>query len=87
MYYPLFERPEGFYYQLGLMPDWEDRLAHLLDLEEFSRSELDESEQSILHLRQLGYTFSEISWYYGSGSRSLKYKLGRILDRIAIAPA
>lgn len=87
MNFPMFERSEGFYYSLGLAPDWEDRLLRLIDMEELSREELSDAEMTILHFNQLGYSISEISWYYGTGYQGLRNKLEKIFDRLAVRGA
>lgn len=87
MNFPLFERSEGFYYSLGLTPDWEDRLLRLIDMEELSRKRLDDAEMTILHFNQLGYSIREISWYYGSNYATLRYRMKKIFDRLAVRTA
>jgi len=84
MDYPLFERSDGFYYQLALMPDWEDRLVRMLDVEDFSRSRMDEAERTIIHFNRLGYSVREISWYYGTSRQNMNYKLGKVFHRLAV---
>lgn len=85
MNYPLFDRSEGFYYALALLPDWDERLVRQLDLEDFARAELEEAERVVLHFNQLGYTNREIAWYYGISQSGLNKKLKRIFERIADA--
>jgi hypothetical protein len=83
MNFPLFERSEGFYHALALMPDWDERLVRLIDMEELAAAELDEAERVILHFRQLGYTTREIAWYYGTSQSGLNRKVKRIFERLA----
>jgi len=85
LYYPLFERSEGFYHWLALTPDWDDKLARTMDMETLARAELDEGERIVLHLRQLGYTVREIAGYYGTSQAGLNRKLKKIFDRMADA--
>lgn len=85
MNYPLFERSEGFYHMLALMPDWDERLVRLLDMETLAEAELDEAERVILHFSQLGYTTREIAWYYGTSQSGLNRKVRRIFERLASA--
>ena len=87
MNYPIFERPDGFYYSLALKPNWEDRLARIIDIEKLSSESLDDAERTILHFNQLGYSIREISWYYGVNYRSIKYRLDRIFERLALLAA
>ncbi|HOC93285.1 MAG TPA: hypothetical protein PKH33_13090 [bacterium] len=85
MNYPLFDRSEGFYHALALLPDWEERLARQLDLETFARARLDEAERIVLRFSQLGYTSREIASYYGVSQSGLSRKLKRIFSRMADA--
>jgi len=85
MNHPLFERSEGFYHALALLPDWDERLIRLLDMESLAAAQLDESERIILHFRQLGYSTREIAWYYGTSQSGLNRKVKRIFERLADA--
>ena len=84
MNYPLFERPEGFYYSIALSNNWEDQLVRQLDLESIARSNLDKAEQTIFHFNQLGYSIREISGYYGANYHNLRRKMQTVLDRLAV---
>ncbi len=85
MNFPLFERSEGFYHSLALMPDWDERLVRLIDMEELAEAQLDEAERVILHLHQLGYSTREIAWYYGTSQSGLSRRVKRIFERLADA--
>ena len=85
MNYPLFERSEGFYHSLSLVPNWDERLVRILDLEELARAELDEADRIVLHFQQLGYSTREIALYYGTSQSGLNRKLKRIFERLADA--
>ncbi|MFA6451100.1 MAG: hypothetical protein WCX65_16610 [bacterium] len=85
MNYPLFERSDGFYHALALVPDWDERLVRLLDMEELAAAQLDEAERVILHLHQLGYSTREIAWHYGTSQSGLSRKVRRIFERLADA--
>lgn len=86
MNYPLFDRSEGFYHSLALLPDWENRLVRRLDIEEFAAQDLDTAELSLLHFNQLGYTIREIAWYYGVKDRQVRDKIKKVFHRLAVRP-